>query len=236
MGSAVKGPLWRHRSDAGCELSQRLLSWMDDPSAVVVGLPRGGVVVAAEIAKTLHLPLISWAVRKVAHPANPELALGALAPGGILIWDPQGSQLEHGLQAQLVEQQQHELDRRQRLYGDPPLEQLRGRSLIVVDDGIATGLTVRAALRSLKAAEPRALILAVPVVDRRIAHQLRLEVDQLTALAEVSDLWAVGAWYETFNPISDKQVLETLHASSKLDAHSFDAISQHSQHNSNFTI
>jgi len=111
----------------------------------VVGLPRGGIVVAAELASALRLPLVSWAVRKLTHPTAPELALGAIAPGGVLIWDePYLHQwhLNPQLRRQLVLESDKELQRRQRLYGDPPLAALRGRPLLVVDDGVATGMTV----------------------------------------------------------------------------------------------
>lgn len=217
MGSAIHAPLWINRSEAGRELSQKLAHWMNHPNAIVVGLPRGGIVVASEIAKALHLPLASWAVRKIAEPSNPEFAVGALAPGGILIWNPEGLNLDHHRQARLVQHQQAELLRRQQLYGDPNPNLLKGQSLIVVDDGIATGLTARAALLSLKEVKPNQLLLAVPVIDHKIADQLRMEGTELNALVEVSNLWSVGTWYTSFEPVSDEQVLNTLREARNLD-------------------
>lgn len=209
----VRTALWRDRSEAGQALAQRLTSWRHHPQALVVGLPRGGIVVAAELCRSLGLPLASWAVRKLAHPQAPELALGAIAPGGVLLWEhPSGGafELDGCLRQRLVEEQSLELQRRQRLYGDPDPSELRHRPLLLVDDGVATGLTVRAALQSLRMSQPSRLVLAVPVIDQRIAAALRPQLDGLIALAEVEDLWAVGAWYERFEPVSDQEVLRLI--------------------------
>jgi putative phosphoribosyl transferase len=154
--------------------------------------------------------LHSWAVRKLAHPSNPELALGAIGPGGVQIWDEPFGRLDDELRQQLVAEQERELRRRQQLYGDPGVEALRSRPLIVVDDGVATGLTVRAAIQSLRAATPRQLVLAVPVIDRQVAQQLNPQVDELVALATVEDLWAVGSWYQQFETVNDQQVIAIL--------------------------
>ena len=209
----VQTALWRDRSHAGQALAGQLSSWSDQPDALVVGLPRGGIVVAAEVARRLHLPLTSWAVRKLAHPQAPELALGAIAPEGVQIWDEASARaygLDRPLRQRIVAEQRRELERRQRLYSDPPPAALTDRPLLVIDDGVATGLTVRAALQSLRLCEPSQLVLAVPVIDRRVANALRPHLDQLVALAEVDDLWAVGAWYQRFEPVSDTEVLRLL--------------------------
>ena len=175
-------------------------------------------MVAAEVARQLNLPLASWAVRKLAHPQAPELALGAIAPAGVQIWDEASARayrLDAPLRQSIVAEQRRELERRQRLYGDPPAAALRDRPLLVVDDGVATGLTVRAALQSLRLSVPSQLVLAVPVIDRRVADVLRPQLDQLVALAEVDDLWAVGAWYQRFEPVSDRDVLQLMAACSE---------------------
>lgn len=202
--------LWRDRAEAGAQLAKHLGQWRRDPQAWVLGLPRGGVVVAAEVARELELPLHSWAVRKLAHPSNPELALGAIGPGGVQIWDEPFGRLDDELRQQLVAEQERELRRRQQVYGDPGVETLRSRPLIIVDDGVATGLTVRAAIQSLRAATPRQLVLAVPVIDRQVAQQLNPQVDELVALATVEDLWAVGSWYQQFETVNDQQVIAIL--------------------------
>jgi len=212
-------PLWRDRREAGRQLARSLTAWRGHPQALVIGLPRGGVAVAAEVAEQLHLPLASWAVRKLAHPAAPEVAVGAIAPGGVLIWDEpylRQLHLDPLLRRQLVAQQDDELRRRQWLFGDPPPASLRGRPLLVVDDGVATGLTVRAALESLRQAKPAQLVLAVPVIDQLVAARLRPLVDELVALAEVAGLMAVGAWYERFEQLDDAQV-KALMAAGKRD-------------------
>ena len=211
--SAPEPPLWRDRRQAGEALAKALMAWRGDPSAVVIGLPRGGLVVAAAVAEALQLPLASWAVRKLAHPQAPEVAVGAIAPGGVLLWDEpylRQLHLEPPLRRELVAAQDRELHRRQRLYGDPPAASLRGRNVLVVDDGIATGLTVRAALQSLRQAQPARLVLAVPVLDQRLLDRLSPLVDQLVALTAVPSLQAVGLWYERFDPVSDAEVLEVM--------------------------
>ncbi|MFM7651676.1 MAG: phosphoribosyltransferase [Vulcanococcus sp.] len=208
--AARQPPLWCDRRQAGEVLAEALLAWRGDPMAVVIGLPRGGVVVAAAVAELLQLPLASWAVRKLAHPQAPEVAVGAIAPGGVLLWDEpylRQLHLDPQLRRHLVAAQDRELHRRQRLYGDPPATSLRGRHLLVVDDGIATGLTVRAALQSLRQAQPARLVLAVPVLDARLVERLSPLVDQLVALAAVPSIQAVGLWYERFEPVEDAEVL-----------------------------
>ncbi len=206
-------PLWQNRREAGLALAERLQAWRDQPGALVIGLPRGGVAVAAALAGGLHLPLAPWAVRKLGHPADPEVAIGAIAPGGVVLWD-QASLRQLGLspqqQARLVADQRRELERRQRLFGDPEPVALRDRPLLVVDDGVATGLTVRAALASLRQCQPRQLVLAVPVIDETVAQQLEPAVDGLVALARVRGLRSVGAWYGHFGQLEDARVLALL--------------------------
>jgi len=215
--------LWRDRCHAGQALADRLRAWRHSADALVIGLPRGGVVVAAEIARALGLPLASWAVRKLSHPMAPELALGAIAPGNVLIWDEamaNAYDLNPSLRERIVAEQSLELERRRRLYGEPSLASLGHRPLLIVDDGVATGLTVRAALQSLREAMPTHLVLAVPVIDRTVAERLRHDLVQLIALAEVDDLQAVGAWYQHFEPVDDAEVLALLSAGSEGPANS----------------
>ena len=211
----LQPPLWPSRREAGQALAQRLRAWRDQPGALVIGLPRGGMAVAAELAAALRLPLASWAVRKLGHPADPEVAIGAIAPGGVLLWD-RASLHQLGLsakqQAQLLADQQRELERRRQLFGDPEPATLRDRALLVVDDGVATGLTVRAALASLRQCKPRRLVLAVPVIDVAVATSLEPALDGLVALARVRGLRSVGAWYHHFGQLDDSAVLALLAA------------------------
>lgn len=207
--------LWRDRRTAGQALAQRLLD-LRGSDAVLVALPRGGVAVAAAMASVLQLPLVTWAVRKLADPSYPEYALGAVAPGGVVLWDEADGgyrRLNAAERTALVGDQEQELQRRRRLFGDPPSAALCGRQLVVVDDGIATGMTVRAALISLRRLGPRSLTLAVPVVDRRVVPVLEAMVERLEALAVVDRLRAVGEWYDQFEQLDDAGVLALLEAS-----------------------
>jgi putative phosphoribosyl transferase len=209
-------PLWRSRQEAGAALADRLRA-QDWPKGetVLLALPRGGVPVGAEVARRLGLPLATWSVRKVADPSWPELAIGAVAAGGVMVWRDGGERAAHN-QERLARQQgwlqeeERELARRQALFGDPDPHHLQGRHLVVIDDGIATGMTVRAALLSLKRLQPASLTLAVPVVDREVAEELAPLVNRLEALALVDDLRAVGLWYEDFNQLSDGEVIALL--------------------------
>jgi len=164
------------------------------------------------MADVLALPLAPWAVRKIADPAWPEVAIGAVAPGGVVLWgDPeQAPDLSDQQRSQLVRQQQAELLRRQSRYGDPDARSLAGLHLVVVDDGIATGLTARAALLSLRRLGPASLGLAVPVVDWRLVTELEALVERLEILAVVSHLQAVGPWYERFEQLDDSAVIQLL--------------------------
>jgi len=208
-------PLWRDRHDAGHALARQLAARGPlSPEALLLALPRGGVAVAAAMAEVLHRPLRSWSVRKIADPAWPELAIGAIAAGGVTVWRrAAGGSMEQQARRQgWLQQQETELQRRRSLYGDPAAVELRGRPLIVVDDGIATGMTVQAALRSLRQLQPASLTLAVPVLDRSLVHQLQPLVDRLEALAVVDGLRAVGDWYERFEQLGDGEVLALLAA------------------------
>ncbi|MCP9838582.1 phosphoribosyltransferase [Cyanobium sp. N.Huapi 1H5] len=211
---ATRAPLWNSRHQAGLALAEAFADRRDlGRDTTLVALPRGGVAVAAAMASRLGLPLVTWSVRKIADPSWPELAIGAVAAGGVVVWrDGAGGRRrattasEHGW----LRDQEQELQRRQRLFGDPPGDQLRGRHLIVVDDGIATGMTVKAALLSLRRLRPASLALAVPVVDRDVAGELGRLVDRIEALAVVGDLQAVGLWYGHFEQLSDREVLALL--------------------------
>ena len=211
---AIDHRLWKDRFEAGRALAGRFEDLRGrGGDCTLLALPRGGVPVAAEMARLLNLPLACWAVRKIAHPFYPEYAIGAVAPGGVVLWDRQDGgflHLSETERAALVADQQRELERRRAVFGDPEAATLRGRHLVVVDDGIATGMTVRAALLSLRRCDPASLTLAVPVVDREVVEDLRRLVDRLEALEVVADLRAVGLWYVSFEQMTDQQVLALL--------------------------
>jgi putative phosphoribosyl transferase len=206
-------PLWIDRRDAGRQLARRCCDLRGRESTVLVGLPRGGVAVAAAMAEELNLPVLPWAVRKLADPTWPELAIGAVAPGGVVLWaDPRHEDPPMVLEQRraLVGTQQQELARRQRHYGDPDPRSLQGLHLVVVDDGIATGLTARSALLSLRLLQPASLTLAVPVMDRQVLPDFERLVERLVVLALVRQLEAVGRWYEHFEQLDDAEVLRLL--------------------------
>jgi putative phosphoribosyl transferase len=206
-------PLWIDRRDAGRQLARRCCDLRGRESTVLVGLPRGGVAVAAAMAEELNLPVLPWAVRKLADPTWPELAIGAVAPGGVVLWaDPRHEDPPMVLEQRraLVGTQQQELARRQRHYGDPDPRSLQGLHLVVVDDGIATGLTARSALLSLRLLQPASLTLAVPVMDRQVLPDFERLVERLVVLALVRQLEAVGRWYEHFEQLDDAAVLRLI--------------------------
>jgi putative phosphoribosyl transferase len=209
-----RAPLWTSRRQAGLALAEAFVDCRGHGGdTTLVALPRGGVAVAAAMASRLGLPLVTWSVRKVADPRWPELAIGAVAAGGVVVWRHGAGGRQRATSATAhgwLRDQELERQRRQRLFGDPPGDQLGGRHLIVVDDGIATGMTAKAALLSLRRVRPASLALAVPVVDREVAGELGRLVDRMEALAVVGDLQAVGLWYGQFGQLSDHQVLALL--------------------------
>ncbi|MEB3276453.1 MAG: phosphoribosyltransferase family protein [Cyanobacteriota bacterium] len=219
QGAGQQREIWPNRWAAGLALAQQLTAWRNRAAdTTVIGLPRGGIAVGAAVAQQLNLPLASWSVRKLALPQQPEYALGAIAAGGAVVWNtaalrqvamaPQSKQ-------QLIDAESPELSRRQQRFGDPPGSALRGRQLIVVDDGIATGMTVLAALDSLHQLAPAALVLAVPVLDRELVASLEARVDSLVAVQVVDGLQAVGAYYDDFGQLSDDDVLALLQAAQR---------------------
>ena len=209
----AESPLWRDRRDAGLALGHQIAARGPLPRGLLLlALPRGGVVVAAAMAEVLDCPVRSWSVRKVADPSWPELAIGAIAGGGVAVWreGSQGPQQERARRLGWLQEQERELRRRQELYGDPDPAALVGRPLLVVDDGIATGMTVQAALQALQPLRPASLVLAVPMIDRSLLPRLEPLVDRLEALAVVDGLRAVGEWYERFEQLQDREVLALL--------------------------
>jgi putative phosphoribosyl transferase len=201
------------RRDAGRQLAAELLPLaVEQP--LVVALPRGGVPVADEIAIALDAPLEVFAVRKLGAPHNPEYGIGAIAEDGTRVFDPQALALleidDEALTA-IVSRETEELRRRVAAYrGERPLPALGGRSVIVVDDGVATGVTDTAALRAIRRQQPRHLILAVPVSAPDSAAGLREEADEVICLIEPPLLQGVGEWYRDFDQVSDLEVIATL--------------------------
>ena len=205
---------FRDRTEAGRLLGATLAGrdWPKD--SIVLGLPRGGVPVAFEVARSLGLPLDVIVVRKLGVPWQPELAMGAIASGGVRVLDQQLIRIE-GISEEDVDavaaREEQEAERREQLYraGRPALE-LRNRTVILVDDGLATGSTMQAAVKCVKSLQPSVVIVAVPVASRQACAYLRHVADECVALAVPEPFGAVGEWYRDFRQTSDAAVRDLL--------------------------
>jgi putative phosphoribosyl transferase len=206
---------FRNRSDAGRRLADRL-QFLRSEDVVVLGLPRGGVPVAAEVARALRAPLDVILVRKLGVPAQPELGLGAIGESGARVINPDVVRYAHVSEAQIAEVEQKEraeLQRRaQRFRGDAPHESLAGRIAVIVDDGIATGSTARAACQVARALGAAAVVLAVPVAPPSTDQALRSDADEVICLEMPDHFQAIGEWYEDFAQTSDEEVVALLRA------------------------
>jgi len=202
------------RSDAGRQLADALEGQVDPREAVILGLPRGGVPVAWEVAKSLGAPLDVLIVRKLGVPWQPELAFGAIATGGIVIYEPQVLSMIRLSEAErdaVIAREREEMDRRERLYREGlPAMEVRGREAVVIDDGIATGSTVRAALKALGVRGAGRRVVACPVAPPEVAADLRDEADLVVCLACPERFMAVGLWYDDFAEVPDDQVRKLL--------------------------
>ncbi|MWA08439.1 phosphoribosyltransferase [Streptomyces sp. BA2] len=208
---------FQNRQVAGQELGLRLMEWASEgelPHAVVLALPRGGVPVAVEVARALRAPLDVLVARKIGIPGRPETGVGAIVGDDPPLFDRRALEmlgLDEDRLAQDVARERHELKRREQLYrGDRPMPDIKNRNVIVVDDGLATGATARAALRHLRSLEPARLILAVPVCAPETAAGMRSEGDDIVCLQQPPDFGAVGLWYEDFEQVSDDEVIKAL--------------------------
>jgi len=202
-----------NRRDAGRKLAARLLSLAEE-DPIVVGLPRGGIPVAEEVAAALRAPLEFLAVRKLCAPHNPEYGIGAIAEGGTRVLDPEALAvlgIDNRLLDAIIARESVELRRRVAAYrGERAPLPLHGRVVIVVDDGVATGVTDTAALRAIRRRRPRWLVLGVPVCAPDSAERLREEADELVGLVEPGQLRGVGQWYRDFSQVSDREVVAAL--------------------------
>ena len=204
---------FQDRQDGGRRLADLLGRYRAD-RPLVLALPRGGVPVGYEVARALGAPLDVVVARKIGAPDCPEYAIGAIAEGGAVFIEPRAvaeAGVEEAQLAAIVERESVELRRRVRLYrGDRPAPDVRGRTVILVDDGIATGRTARAAIRALRRLEPRHLVLAAPVVASDTVPILRAEVDDLVYVHAPESFVAVGLWYERFGQTGDDEVVSLL--------------------------
>jgi putative phosphoribosyl transferase len=211
----VDGHIFRDRQSAG-DLLGAAVAKVELDRPVVLGLPRGGIPVAAKVAQALNAPLDVIVVRKLGVPSHPELAMGAIGENGTIV-------VNHGVvravdvsdrelhQVEIYERA--ELDRRlESVRSVRPRESVVGRSVVIVDDGIATGATMRAAISVARANAVRDVTVATPVAPPDVVTMLRSEADNVVCLSEPDPFWAVGRWYDNFDPVSDSEVLKLITA------------------------
>jgi predicted phosphoribosyltransferase len=215
--------VFRDRAEAGRVLAEQLAAYADRPDVIVLALPRGGVPVGYEVAQALHAPLDVFLVRKLGVPGHEELAMGAVATGGVRVLNEQVVRALH-IPEQVIDAvarwELEELARRERLYrGDRSPPDVRGRTVILVDDGLATGATMLAAVRALRQQQPARIVVAVPIASRDTCELLRDEVDDVICAATPDPFYAVGLWYENFEQLTDEEVRELLARASDRSAH-----------------
>ncbi len=211
--------IFKDRCDAGKQLAAQLAFLKNQSNVLVLGIPRGGVVVAAEVACALHVPLDVFLAHKLGAPFNPELAIGAITSTGEILLDDLLVRELHIDESDIVREAEHqrkEIERRMKAYRQEraPLD-VQNKTVVLIDDGVATGSTVLASLRALRKQHPAKLILAIPVGPAETIHRLARECDHLVVLDTPEPFWAVGRFYLQFGQTSDEEVITLLEESLK---------------------
>ncbi len=205
---------FRNRTAAGRILAAKLTGYANRPDVVVLALPRGGVPVAFEVAQALNAPLDVFLVRKLGVPGHEELAMGAIATGGVRVLNDdvvRGLRISDAVVDAVTAAQQRELERREHLYrSDRPILDVRNRTVILIDDGLATGSTMRAAITALRQRQPARIIVAIPTAPPTACEALRAEADEVTCIMTPEPFYGVGFWYEDFSQTSDEEVRSLL--------------------------
>lgn len=203
-----------NRAVAGRALGKALADYADRRDVIVLALPRGGVPVGYEVARAINAPLDLMLVRKLGTPGQEELAMGAIATGGARVLNNdiiQALSIRESVIDAVAHREQQELERRQRRYrGERPLPEIQARCVILVDDGIATGATMRAAIAALRGQKPKRLVVAVPVAPPDTVERLRIEADEVVCLTTPEPFMAIGRWYREFPQLSDDDVRKLL--------------------------
>jgi predicted phosphoribosyltransferase len=206
--------LFRDRRDAGRQLAAKLRDYAHRDDVLVLALPRGGVPVGYEVAQALHAPLDVFLVRKLGLPGRPELAIGAISSGGIRVLNNEAI-VGLGIPDEVIDkvsaEEEIELGRREQEYrGNRPPPDVRGRTVILVDDGLATGSSMRAAIQALRKSQPARIVVAVPVGSPEICAEFETEADDAVCAVTPEPFYAVGLWYGDFSQTSDEEVRELL--------------------------
>lgn len=201
---------FKDRTEAGQVLARKLAAYANHEDVIVLALPRGGVPVAFEIATALNVPLDVFLVRKLGVPGQSELAMGAIANGGVRVLNQdivRSLRLSDAVIDKVAAQEQQELERRERLYRDDrPLPLLHERTVIIVDDGLATGATMRAAIEAIRQQQPARIVVAVPISSPETCRDLAVEVDEIICVETPQPFCSVGLWYEDFPQTTDEEV------------------------------
>ncbi len=209
---------FKNRTEAGQVLARRLAKYADRPEVLVLALPRGGVPVGYEVAQALHAPLDVFTVRKLGVPGHEELAMGAIASGGVRVLNGsvvEGLNISDAVIDAVAGRELRELERRERAYRDDrPAPDVQGRTVILVDDGIATGSTMKAAIEALRQLEAFRIVVAVPTAALSTVREMRPDVDELVAVLTPADFTCVGQWYADFSQTNDEEVRELLERAS----------------------
>ncbi|MGQ0562669.1 MAG: phosphoribosyltransferase [Gemmatimonadota bacterium] len=205
---------FRNRSDAGRRLGAALAKYATRDDVIVLGLPRGGVPVAFEVANAIGAPLDVFVVRKLGLPGHEELAMGAIASGGVRLLNEEVVGMYHVSDRDLervTRQEQQELERREKQYrGEQPFPGLEGKTVVIVDDGLATGSTMRAAVEALRKRGAARIVVAVPVAAPETCEALATVADEIVCAETPEPFYAVGLWYEDFSQTSDEEVHDIL--------------------------
>jgi putative phosphoribosyl transferase len=210
------------RVDAGRKLAKKLSKYANRSDVLILALPRGGVPVAFEVAKELNVKMDVFIVRKLGVPGNEELAMGAIASDNIRVLNEdviRSFQIPERVIDKVAENELRELERREHAYrGDRPKPEIKGMTVILIDDGLATGATMRAAAAALKTKNPAKIVVAVPTAARDTCEFFGREVDEVICVATPEPFYGVGAWYEDFSQTTDKEVCELLDKARALPA------------------